>query len=71
MSLMKIVRGAGRLAGVVARTETGAPVANRKARLIASLAALVIALAAWAGLPADVADALGDLVSVALESPPE
>ena len=62
LTIAKIaLKGAGTLTGVLGTTAQGKPVTARKSRLAASVAALLVALLSWAGLPEDVAVALSDV----------
>jgi len=58
-----LLRGAGRLAGVLGVTAQGTPVKARKTRLGASMAILLVALLNWAGLPPEVSTALADILA--------
>jgi hypothetical protein len=57
----KAVKGAGALSGLSKTKPDGRLVESRQIRLITSVAVLVGALLAWAGIPEDVATALTDV----------
>lgn len=58
--MLKLLKGAGRLSGVLSKREDGAPVRGLKSRR--AVLVLVVALLGWAGLPPDVAQALADFL---------
>ena len=62
IGILKLVKAAGRLSGVIGAHDDGRPVSARRARVVAAVAALVAALLAWRGLPPDVAAAISDLL---------
>ena len=71
LTIAKIaLRGAGALTGVLGTNTQGKPVKGRKSRLAASVAALLVALLSWAGVPEPVATALADVaVELTVEAP--
>tara|TARA_R110000765_G_scaffold67804_2_gene130944 strand:- start:274 stop:516 length:243 start_codon:yes stop_codon:yes gene_type:complete len=66
----KALKAAGALTGVLGTKASGQPVKARKSRMAASVAALLVALLSWGGIPEPVAVALSD-VAVELALPTE
>lgn len=55
------LKAIGAVTGVLGTNTQGRPVKARKSRLLASIAALLVALMSWAGLPEPVAEAIADV----------
>ena len=64
MGLKSILKVVGRLTGVLPRLDSGEPVAGRRTRLAAAVAALIGALLAWGGIPEPVAQAAAGVFTV-------
>ena len=64
MGLRSILAAAGRVTGVLSRYDSGEPVTGRRARLVASAAALIGALMIWGGIPQPVAQAAAEFIEV-------
>ena len=60
----KVVKVAGTVSGVLGTKADGTSIAARKTRLVASAAALLVALLSWFGVPPEVAQAAADFAVV-------
>ena len=65
--LLKILKVAGTVTGALKVKDDGTPVTSRKKRLVATGIILAGAIAAWLGMPPEVAAALVDFLTVAAE----
>lgn len=59
---LPVLKGVGRATGVLGRKEDGKPVELRKARLAASVTALLIALMSHFGVPQEIAVPLAEIL---------
>ena len=64
-ALLKIAKTVGKVSGVLASDDDGAPVRARKTRLTTT--ALVVAIFVYLGLPAELAEPLGDFLAALTE----